>query len=185
MGAGKSTAAAFLSRNTATVIDADGVAKDLMTTSTAVRRELKRVFGNGVFVQTRLHFGALGAAAFESPAALRRLNAIVHPPLVRRLRRMVFGESQRGVVLDAALIPLWHIEEWFDRLVWIAAPATLRLQRLRRKADGLTDTALRRRMRLQQGLFAPPSDARWHVVENRRTIRALQRSLRAVVARPR
>jgi dephospho-CoA kinase len=80
MGSGKSTCAAYLSRESGSVIDADSLAKDMMNSSPAIKKRLSESFGNGVVVESRIQFDFLGGVVFSSLQNLKELNSIVHPP---------------------------------------------------------------------------------------------------------
>src|SRR5512136_948088 len=87
MGAGKSACASLCAEAAGMrVIDADAEAKLLMENDSRIRKELARAFGQSIIARGAINFTALGAAAFASPAAMQKLNSIVHPPLVLRLR---------------------------------------------------------------------------------------------------
>jgi dephospho-CoA kinase len=165
MGAGKSSAAATLAALTGMrVVDADAEAKLLMESDTRIRDGLSRAFGPKAADSAKVNFAALGAAAFASADDMRKLNAIVHPPLVRRLRELVF--SRPGpCILDAALIPLWRIEDWFSSCVWIWAPSETRLARVAART-GMPENAVQQRMLVQESLFAEPSSPLWTTVVN-------------------
>ena len=165
MGAGKSACAARCAEAAGMrIINADAEAKLLMEHDSRIRDELVRAFGPAVDNHGTLNVSALGAAAFASPADMEKLNRIVHPRLLVRLRDCVFS-SPGPSVLDAALIPLWHIEDWFDHCLWVWAPSELRRSRLVLKT-GLPEAHLRQRMLVQEALVAEPSGARWTTIVN-------------------
>jgi dephospho-CoA kinase len=173
MGSGKSTAA----RRVAQVfgydlIDADKEAKTLMQQDDAIRARLRRVFGARIMTPSdTIDYAALGAVVFTSFEMLQRLNRIVHPPLLQRLYRCVRESEHAGVVLDAALIPLWGIEAWFHTCIWIEAPRHVRMARMAQKSTGGRET-VRVRCAMQEALFAPParseeqSRASWRFLRN-------------------
>lgn len=165
MGAGKTTVARLLAP--AVIIDADREAKTLMTTDRSIRRELVEAFGGSIIEKDDVSFNALGQIVFGSRENLLRLNAIVHPPLVRRLRRMLLQEHDReDCVLDAALLPLWNIESLFDTCIWVHAPFETRLERLQRTRTDLSEQTLRDRMRMQEESLPVPHDPAWRNILN-------------------
>jgi dephospho-CoA kinase len=169
MGAGKSSLAALLSEARGMRhIDADAEAKILMENDGRLRDDLALLFGHGVATAGTVDFAALGRIAFSSTEEMRKLNGLIHPPLVRRLRDLVF--SQPGpCVLDAALIPQWHIEDWFDRCVWVQAAPGRRLQRVL-AATGLPEETVKERMLIQESLMTEPSGPNWLFVNNEGTL---------------
>ena len=176
MGSGKSTVAAYLSRKGGEIIDVDMLAKQLMNSDDEMRQNLVSAFGEEICPENTLDFSLLGQRAYTSLESLDRLNRIVHPLLLHELscRRNAACAGTR--VFDAALIPLWHIEEWFDKLVWVEASFEIRLKRLLSKRS-LSGDEQQKRMRFQQALFEKPHGALWIEVCNDGTIDQLERRL--------
>lgn len=173
MGAGKSTCAALCAEAFGMrVIDADAEAKLLMENDPRIREELTHVFGPSVETNGALNFGALGTAAFASADDMRKLGSIVHPPLLRRLRDLVFSWPGPSI-LDAALIGQWRIEEWFDTCLWVWAPSIIRGGCLQEKT-GLSPEQIRKRMEVQEALVAEPSDKPWTIIANDGTLDELK-----------
>lgn len=178
MGSGKTTAARLLCRDGAVVIDADLEAKQLMTTDRSVLGKLQRAFGQKVLDADGLSFSALGKRAFSSRENLLRLNAIVHPPLLERLRhRLDRAGSGERIILDAALLPLWSVEPWFDACIWIEAPRGLRLRRVLSARPDLDEATVLNRMSLQEEIMRPPAVPPWKNVKNEETPLRLGRAL--------
>ncbi len=160
MGSGKSTCAGFFSQYDATVINADTVAKEMMDSETAIRKRLRKLFGDTIFNNNTIDYTTLGVFAFESLDTLRQLNAIVHPPLLERLQSICTDSNDALCVCDAALISYWGIEDWFDTLLWVHASRDIRLKRLQRKGTLSTDELVKR-IDLQETLFKEPEKGPW------------------------
>ena len=161
MGAGKSTCAhAFHSLGTV-IIDADTEAKLLMQSDSKVQLGLKDAFGESVVSDDTIRFNELGRKAFSSVDTLLTLNKIVHPPLVKHLEPLVRNNGNANCILDAALIPLLHIESWFDLCVWVDSPPEVRLKRLKAKRTDVEESELCRRIRLQEEMMPIPQNNRW------------------------
>ena len=94
------------------------------------------------------------------------MNAIVHPLLLERLHYTIFKKRTGVIVIDAALLPLWNIDEWFDLRIWVDASFTTRLGRLLRKTPALDEEEIGRRMRMQETLLNAPSIPSWKYVLN-------------------
>lgn len=185
MGAGKSTCARFLSETCGTslgaaalIIDADAEAKLLIQNDKAIKTKLVETFGAAIISRDVIIIPALGEAAFKSMENLKALNGIVHPALVKRLEERAFSNVGRRLIFDAALIPLWHIEKWFDVLVWIRASFEKRYERLKNKT-GLPAETIKTRMELQQALFDEPKRAPWNIIVNQGSPEELKIKLRS------
>ncbi|NLD91560.1 MAG: dephospho-CoA kinase [Fibrobacter sp.] len=174
MGSGKSSCIKLLELSSLLSLNADQIAKSLMLESTEIKLELKNAFGEKVCPDQSIDFPLLGSVVFNSPLALKQLNAIVHPPLLLHLHdRMTkpYDPAIRCVLLDAALIPLWKIEHWFDLLIWVDAPAEVRLERLFKRSHGvLSKDDLQKRITEQETLFKKSNGYIWIDILNNGSI---------------
>jgi len=133
------------------VISADEVGHRVLE-DPKIRRQLVEAFGRAILGEDgRVDRKRLGRIVFDDQKALTELNAIVHPPLLERLKEEISSalreDPGRPVVVDAALIPEWGISDWFDAVVLVKAPEQLRIARLRNK--GLSEDEARKRVRAQ------------------------------------
>lgn len=133
IGAGKSTVAELLSKKGVPVINADAVGHDVVETSARVKRELRAAFGPSVFTAGGdVDRDALARAAFASQEAAARLNAVVHPALVERIKgELAAYKNADVVVIDAALIVEWGPVLSVDVVVFVDAPERVRKERSR------------------------------------------------------
>jgi len=151
-GAGKSTVARALAAAGARVVDADRMGHAVLEEA-GVRRELAAAFGADVLgADGGVRRDELGRRAFATPEALARLNAVVHPRLLSRLRdeiESLAAEGYRGlVVLDAALLVEWDLGAWCDVVVAVTAPLEARRRRAQ-TALGLSDADVEARLARQ------------------------------------
>jgi dephospho-CoA kinase len=76
----------------------------------------------------------LGEHVVASEQSLRRFNSVIHPLLLKDLAAEIRNCEDRDgssiTAVDAALIPEWGIDSYFDLLVYIECPLTIRLKRL-------------------------------------------------------
>jgi dephospho-CoA kinase len=135
IGAGKSTVAKLLAEKGVPVIDADAVGRNILETSEAVRRKLRKAFGPSVFTADgRVDKAKLARAAFASPETAERLNAAVHPTLWERIKRELVSYRDADVVaIDAALIVEWNRALPVNLVVVVEAPEESRRERSRAK----------------------------------------------------
>ncbi|MCX7727482.1 MAG: dephospho-CoA kinase [Chitinispirillaceae bacterium] len=179
MGSGKSTCARLLAEKYGyKVIDADLEAKNLMRESKSITNRLIEEFGDRIIENDILSFKKLGKIVFSNINELKKLNTIVHPPLIEALKRKFFGEDlNEKVVLDASLIPLWHIEEWFSLRLWIKADLETRVKRILAKGSELTESEIRKRAKIQMNLFGEPSEDMWIYIKNEESIQDLEKKI--------
>lgn len=180
MGAGKSTCAALLCEARGMrLVDADAEAKLLMENNAGLKDELAGAFGGSIVCRGLVDFKALGTITFSSTKEMEKLNRIVHPLLVRRLLQLLSSAGE-AIVLDAALIPLWGIEDRFDCCLWITADRLARLSRVCART-GLSDSSVRQRMLVQEALMSPPSGPKWAFVNNEGTLKDLAEAVRGTL----
>jgi dephospho-CoA kinase len=107
IGAGKSTVSALLAARGAVVIDADAITRQLQEPGQPVLNAIVERFGTRVLDgDGRLNRPALAAIVFNDPAALKELNAIVHPAVGIETARRLAAEQDTDhvVVLDVPLL---------------------------------------------------------------------------------
>lgn len=108
---GKSTVAAMLAELGATVIDADQVTHQVLDQDSTVYERIVAAFGPGVVVAGgEIDRQSLGQIVFNDPAALRRLEEIVHPAVGAQVRQRIERAEAAVVVIEAIkLIEAgWH-----------------------------------------------------------------------------
>ncbi len=154
IASGKSTVARVLASRGAAVIDADGVARELVEPGEAVLSRLVDAFGDDILRgDGSLDRGELASRAFASPEGVARLNSITHPALVSRIieRMEELERSSTGstclLVVDAALLAEWDVLDLFDRIVVVDAPVAVRVRRL--VGGGMSEQEARDRMSAQ------------------------------------
>lgn len=95
---GKSTVLAMLAALGARVIDADRATHKVQQPGTPVYREIVAAFGPQILLQPGgpIDRRRLGAIVFSDPAALRRLEQIVHPAVRAEIRGFLAEVGQAG-----------------------------------------------------------------------------------------
>ncbi|HXG63075.1 MAG TPA: dephospho-CoA kinase [Planctomycetota bacterium] len=145
VGSGKSTVAALFRKWGARVVDADAVGHRVLDRP-GIRARLRRAWGTAIFRNGRVDRRALAREAFRSRRSIERLNRIVHPAILREIRRRL--RRARGcVVLDAALLFETGADVLCDRIVFVRAPRDLRVRRA--ASRGWSPGELTRRERFQ------------------------------------
>lgn len=150
IGAGKSAVAARLAALGATVIDADALAREVVEPGTPGFAATVAAFGPQVLDGAgRLDRPALASLVFADPAALARLNAIVHPLVGRRAAELAGAAPPGAVVVhDVPLLVENELTSAYDLVLVVQADPDLRVQRLVRDR-GMTEPEARARMSAQ------------------------------------
>jgi dephospho-CoA kinase len=128
---GKSTVAAMLERLGACVIDADRLAHWTMRAGTGVNAGIAARFGADVLTRDgEIDRRRLGAIVFADAVALRDLEALVHPAVVKEtLRRL--QACQRAVAVVEAIKLLEAEMQRYCRAIWVVtSPRAVQMERL-------------------------------------------------------
>jgi dephospho-CoA kinase len=140
IGMGKSTAADLLRRLRVPVYDADAAVHRLLAPGgravPAVAQRFPDVVRRGAVDR-----GALGRIAFADPAALKALEAIIHPQVFEAQRRFLRGHAMRRTRLVVLDIPLLFesgtARQRCAAVLVVSAPAVVQRQRVLRR-PGMT-----------------------------------------------
>ncbi len=108
IGTGKSTVSQTLAEQGAVLIDADLVGHQAYLPHQNVWQDVVDAFGRDILNENdEVDRRKLGPLVFGDPAALQKLNQIVHPWMYRTMEKMLQDERQKGtksVVLEAAIL---------------------------------------------------------------------------------
>jgi dephospho-CoA kinase len=153
IGSGKSTAAKILAELGAPAIDADKVGHEIYQPGTPAYRELIDAFGEGILGPDRtIDRRKLGPIVFADPAALKRLNAILHPKMFARMGEMVAamrrGGEARPIVIEAAILIEANWQPLFDE-IWLVTAARERVIERVERDRGLKPEQTEARIRAQ------------------------------------
>ncbi len=148
IGSGKSKVAEFLREREVAIYDSDSRAKELMMSNEALREALIAEFGQECYTADGINRAWLAQRVFNNEAELARLNAIVHPAVMRDFA--AWAEAQEGnyVVLESAILLEAGLESHVDVVVAVMAPKELRLERAMLR-DGASREQIEERMRNQ------------------------------------
>ncbi len=151
IGCGKSTVGRRLAEHGAVVIDADELARAVTAPGEPTLPAIRARFGDGVFaLDGSLDRAALAALVFPDEAALRDLEAIVHPAVRTRLGVAVAGAERAGATA-IAIEAIKLVEGGFAAAcdeVWLVA-CERATQRARLAARGAVSDDVERRITAQ------------------------------------
>jgi dephospho-CoA kinase len=151
IGMGKSTAAAMLRRLGVPLFDADLAVHRLLAPSGAAVPAVAAAFPGVETEAGGIDRALLGQRVFTDPAALRRLEAILHPMVAAEERRFLARSCARRVplvVLDIPLLFETGAERRCDYVLVVSAPALVQRQRVMRR-PGMTEIRLNAILRTQ------------------------------------
>ncbi len=157
LGTGKSTVARMFGELGAVVLDADRVAHEVMEPKRLAWRRLVKAFGTKVLNEDRtINRKQLAARVFRDAEARRKLEAIIHPPVLRRIKqqlhRLTRNRRVRVVVLDVPLLVETNSQSLVDTLIVVTAPPAVQRERL--LARGFSTDEITQRTQAQWELSA-------------------------------
>lgn len=130
IGAGKSVVAAIVRAAGYAVYDCDQRAKELMTSSPAIKQALIAEFGQDIYINDTLNKQLLSNIVFTKKDALKYVNNTVHPAVREDITKWVLQQEVMPVFVETALLQEGGIDAMVD-LVWnVTAPVETRIQRV-------------------------------------------------------
>lgn len=132
IGMGKSTVARQFAAQGCAVSDADAITHRIMQPGGAAFDEIAQIFPQAI-KEGRIDRQALGKLVFGDAAALKKLEAIIHPR-VRQAHAAAISRAGRlgirAVVLEVPLLFETGLQEYCDCTVVVSAPKWLQRQRV-------------------------------------------------------
>jgi dephospho-CoA kinase len=129
IGSGKTTVAQIFEVLGVPVYYADSAAKDLMNRDSELKKQIISAFGPEVYKNGKLDRAFLGGQVFGDTEKLTRLNSIVHPATLRDAENWMKKQKTPYAIKEAALIFEAGLEKFFDYMVGVTAPKSLRMER--------------------------------------------------------
>lgn len=181
IGMGKSAVAAMFRDSGVPVFDADAAVHQLQGPGGACVEPIERAFP-GTTGPQGVDRQKLGAAVFGNPAALRQLEAIVHPE-VAELRRTFLADHAEAplIVFDIPLLYEKTGVHGLDAVVVVSAPAAVQRQRVLSR-PGMTAEKFEQIL----GLQVPDADKRAradHVIDTGTTLAATRAAVHRLIDR--
>ena len=177
---GKGTAAGAFASCGFGVVDADELSHEVLAERAA---QVIREFGPAAGAPDgTVDRRALGRIVFADPVARTRLEAILYPDITERIRRFI-AEQNRDVVINAPLLQRAGLQSLCDALVFVTAPALVRLIRAMRR-DRLSFRDAWRRINAQKDVRPQLNDrgVDTYTVRNWGSMRSLQRRVERIAA---
>ncbi len=184
IGMGKSTASAMFRAEGITVHDADAVVHELYRgeAAPAIEAAFPGTTRPGTTRDGAVDRELLGAIVLDDPAALARLEAIMHP-LVAANRDAFLGEAEKNgarlVVLDVPLLFETGGERGVDAVVLVTAPEAVQKERVSRR-PGMTPDRLAAILARQQPDAEKRSRAHF-IIDTGGEFAATARQVRAIL----
>lgn len=134
-GCGKSTVCAMLAKRGVLVFDADAYVHRLYRNrKSPVYKKVAAAFPQ-VLTRGVIDRRALGRLVFNNARARMRLEALVHPPVIKALRSWVFAARAKNLVALAEVPLLFEkkLENIFDGAIVVCVPLKILRERTRKR----------------------------------------------------
>ena len=178
-GSGKSAAGRRFAQRGIPVIDADAIGHAVIAPGGVAEAGVRGAFGDAILSEGHIDREKLAARVFGDAAALRQLNALVHPAIIGEIGMRCAAHAAEGahaVIIDAALIAEGaELEPWLGGLILVLCPVEERVRRLVALRGQQEDDA-RRRIAAQSDPEGKRALATW-VVENEGDLDALHKQV--------
>lgn len=143
-GAGKSYVCEIFRQKGFKVIDCDKIAHELTAKNAPILAELASEFGEDVVKDGELDRKLLASRAFDTAEHTQKLNAILHPAIIKRCKE----EANGLTVLDASQLFEANLQNDCYKVIGVLADDDIRIKRIVAR-DNITEQQARLRMSAQ------------------------------------
>lgn len=156
IASGKSTISMLLKNRGAVIIDADKIAREIMTPGKPVWHAVIEHFGRGILLDGKnIDRKKLGRIVFSDQKLLETLNSITHPAIVQEIKERLDyyrHKNEKVVVVDAALLLEIGLDSLVDEVWVVVVDEKNQLKRLMDREKGMDLEEARNRIRAQMPL---------------------------------
>lgn len=138
IASGKSSVAKLLTRKGAKSIDSDALVHQLLKQGTPTWKKVVHAFGEDILGKSKkIDRKKLAKVVFNQPQKLRKLEKIVHPPVIAEIKKWLVGcQKNKNVSIAVVEVPLLFekkLEKLFDVVVAVTSPRREQIARLLNK----------------------------------------------------
>lgn len=145
IGSGKTTVGRVFRTIGIPVFEADAEGRRLLVNDLGLKHAVVERFGASVLKEDAIDRAALASIVFQDAAALKDLNALIHPAVRAAFDRWTSEQRAPYVMMEAAVLAESAGHRTMDRIVVVSAPEAIRIQRVMER-DGVREDAVRARM---------------------------------------
>ncbi len=129
IASGKSTVCNFLKHEGFTVISSDQIGHEVLSYPEIVNK-IKKEFSQNIISDKKIDRNLLRKIVFEHPEALKKLNSIVHPEILKVMDDIVDHSSHEYLFFEVPLLFESGMQNCFDFIILISVTPEIQLQRL-------------------------------------------------------
>ena len=133
-GSGKSTVSGILKTYGAELIDADKLAHGCIASQGKCYKRLIRAFGSKILKNDEsIDRAKLGKVVFGNKKLLRRINNIIHPEVIKEIKKRIERSKSGVIVLDVPLLIESGLKGLVDKLIVVKLKRDEQIKRALRK----------------------------------------------------
>jgi len=135
-GSGKSAVAGIFASYGARIIDADKIAHRSLSRGSKVYKKIISAFGRQVIGKNEeISRSMLGKIVFNDRKELKKLNSIIHPEIIRVIKKRIKAIKKGVIILDAPLLLEAGLRNKVDKLIVVTVDKNTQLKRLLKKTS--------------------------------------------------
>lgn len=128
IGSGKSLISKVFSLLNVPIYNADSRAKALYEDKELLNK-LQSIFGNNILKNNQLDKQLLADIVFADKVKLNKLNNIMHPLVRKDYSTWLSNQTTSYAIMESAIIFENNLQSWFDKVILVATPIELVINR--------------------------------------------------------
>ena len=142
LATGKTTVACLFSEKGAIKIDADAIGHQILKEDNNIKKRIVNLFGEKILTDANIDRVKLRQEVFLDAERLRKLNDIMHPAIIERVREKINCFEEGTLLIDAPLLIETGLQEDVDVLIVVTASYETQVKRVHER--GLTEEEARK-----------------------------------------
>ena len=148
-GSGKTTVAKMFASHGARLIDADKIAHNVIKPGNIAYKRIITDFGKNILNKNKeINRGKLARIVFNNRKLLNRLNNIVHPQVIRIIRKQIETSKSKLIILDVPLLIEAGLKTIVDKIIVVKITGKEQIERAKFKTS-LSRVDILKRIRSQ------------------------------------
>ncbi len=176
MGSGKTEAAKYLESRGFLYISADKIVDELYEKNGEGYKKLHNFFGEEFFYKNgQINKKKLAKFVFSDVNKLRILNGLIHPIVVRIIRKRINKSDYKNIVVEAVYLEIDNLLTEIDKTIWVECEEKVICERL--DQDGRFDVGLSSQiLKIQKELEIKPKKIDY-ILDNNGSLKGLYRQI--------
>lgn len=141
IGSGKSTVSRILRNKGFYFVDLDSISHDVIQ-NPKIKKQLLENFGNEIFDKEEVLRKKLGEIVFKDKKKLEKLNSIMHPEILKEMRKKIKEIKKVVVFVEIQLLFEVGWESEFDLILLIWSKKNIQIKRILERDGRSKDEAI-------------------------------------------